>query len=230
MPSPFLSSQLSSIANHKSPESPMWLVIIWTLFLQFCSVSYQSRSIEKLKTQSCPADPCESYKAAVICLFAALAWITLAIVGISTYLAMNNSIHWSASGEIRKPHQPRGGAKSVQGLRSGGENTRAQSVNHDRRNRQAQQNNLNRYDSEEHGSIYSGTDNNASEPDHSSTRREYKGRENRGQRQYNDDGNGGRRKYDERENGGRREYGGHENDEYGNLENEGYENEDEGFR
>ncbi len=218
MPSTFLSSQLSSIANYKSPESPMWPVIIWTLFLQFCSVSYQSRSIEKLKTQSCPADPCESYKAAVICLFAALAWITLAIVVISTYLAMNKSIHWSASGEIRKPHQPRGGAKSVQGLRSGGENTRAQSVNHDRRNRQAQQNNLNRYDSEEHGSIYSGIDNNASEPDHWSTRRE-----NRGQRHYDDVGNGGRRKYDERE------YGGHENDEYGNLENEGYENGDEGF-
>lgn len=141
----------------------------------------------------CPVDPCESPKVAVICLFAALAWITHAIVVISSHLAMNNSIHWSASGKIRKPHQPRGGVNSVRGLRLRGEHTRAQSINHDRHSRQAQQNSLNRYDSED-GSLYSGTDSNASEPDHSSTRREYKGRENRGQFEYNDDGNRGIRK------------------------------------
>lgn len=92
-----------------------WPIIIWTFILQFCSANHQSKDIQTPKMQSSQLDHCGSSKTAVISLAAALAWITFAIIIIGTYLAMNNSIEWSASREIQKPHEPQEKARLLPG-------------------------------------------------------------------------------------------------------------------
>ena len=82
----------------------MWFILICAFF-QLCLAKYETKSIQTRKIQSSLMDPCGSSKTAVLCLTAALVWITLAIIIIGTYLAVNNSIEWTAKRKIQESRQ-----------------------------------------------------------------------------------------------------------------------------
>ena len=103
MASSFLSPWLAGIS------------IFFTFFLQICLVIYHLRSTQAPRIKPSLVDLCGLPKTSTTWLIAAVAWISVVIVLLSTYLLICRSIEWDGHWRIRRAHQPEDDAKSFRG-------------------------------------------------------------------------------------------------------------------